>query len=147
MFAASSPLKAAPVEIRIAYGGIPGIISPLLFIKPEILKHYGKSYTVKSSFIRATSIALQGMASGDFDLCYMSFTALANVIINGGLDMKVISDITSWGSHGHQGLKCIVRANSGNQSDRRISKARCFPSPRREPDSIMRCWPTCERRD
>ena len=116
LFAASAPLKAAPVEIRMAYGGIPGIISPLLFMKPDILKHYGKSYTVKSSFIRATSIAMQGMASGDFDLSYISFTALANVIKNGGLDVKVISDITSWGSHGHQGPVAIVKADAGINS-------------------------------
>jgi ABC-type nitrate/sulfonate/bicarbonate transport system substrate-binding protein len=116
LFAASGPLKAAPVEIRMAYGGIPGVISPLLFQKPDILKHYGKSYTVKPSFIRATSIAMQGMASGDFDLSYISFTALANVIKNGGLDIKVVSDITSWGSHGHQGPVGIVKADSGLNS-------------------------------
>ena len=110
------PLKAEPVEIRMAYGGIPGVISPLLFMKPDILKHYGKTYTVKSSFIRATSIAMQGMASGDFDVSYISFTALANVIQNGGLDIKVISDITSWGSHGHQGPVGIVNADSGIKS-------------------------------
>jgi NitT/TauT family transport system substrate-binding protein len=113
---AAAPLKAAPVEIRMAYGGVPGVISPLLFLKPEILKHYGKSYTVKSTFIRATSIAMQGLASGDFDLSYMSFTSLASAIINGGLDIKVISDITKWGSHGHQSVEMIVKADSGINS-------------------------------
>lgn len=116
LLAAAGPLKAAPVEIRLAYGGIPGVISPLLFQKPEILKHYGKSYTLKPSFIRATSIAMQGMASGDFDLSYISFTALANVILNGGLDIKVVADITSWGSHGHQGPVGLVKADSGINS-------------------------------
>lgn len=116
LFTATAPLKAAPVEIRLAYGGIPGVISPLLFQKPEILKHYGKSYTVKSSFIRATSIAMQGLASGDFDLSYISFTALANAIKNGGLDIKVIADITKWGSHGHQGPVALVKKDSGINS-------------------------------
>jgi NitT/TauT family transport system substrate-binding protein len=110
---AATPLRAEPVEIRMAYGGVPGVISPLLFLKPEILRHYGKSYTVKSSFIRATSVALQGLASGDLDLSYMSFTALASAIMNGGIDMKVISDISSWGSHGHQGPVMLVRTDSG----------------------------------
>jgi ABC-type nitrate/sulfonate/bicarbonate transport system substrate-binding protein len=35
------------------------------------------------------------------------------VIKNGGLDVKVVSDITSWGSHGHQGPVGIVRTDSG----------------------------------
>ncbi len=116
LFAGPAPLKAEPVNIRMAYGGIPGVISPLLFQKPSILKHYGKSYTVTPTFIRATSIAMQGMASGDFDVSYLSFTALANAIVNGGLDIKVISDITSWGSHDHQGPVGLVTANSGINS-------------------------------
>ncbi len=116
LVALSAPLKAEPVKIRLAYGIIPGVISPLLFLKPEILKHYGKSYTVESTYIRATSIALQGMASGDVDLSYLSFTALASAIINGGLDMKVISDISSWGSHGHQGPEMVVKTDSGINS-------------------------------
>ncbi len=112
----STPLKAEPVNIRMAYGIIPGVISPLLFQKPSILKHYGKSYIVTPTYIRATSIALQGMASGDFDMSYLSFTALANAIINGGLDMKVISDIASWGSHGYQGPEMLVKTDSGINS-------------------------------
>lgn len=116
LVAVSVPLKAESVKIRLAYGIIPGVISPLLFQKPEILKHYGKSYTVESTYIRATSIALQGMASGDVDLSYLSFTALASAIINGGLDMKVISDISSWGSHGYQGPEMVVKTDSGINS-------------------------------
>ncbi|MBI4366938.1 MAG: ABC transporter substrate-binding protein [Deltaproteobacteria bacterium] len=116
LVAGLAPLKAEPVKIRLGYGIIPGVISPLLFQKPEILKHYGKSYTVESTYIRATSIALQGMASGDVDLSYLSFTALASAIINGGLDMKVIADISSWGSRGHQGPEMVVKTDAGINS-------------------------------
>ncbi len=116
LFAVAGPLKAEPVKIRMAYGIIPGVISPLLFQKPEVLKHYGKSYTVDPTYIPATSIALQGLASGDFDVSYLSFTALASAIINGGLDLKVIADISSWGSQGHQGPEMVVRSDSGINS-------------------------------
>ena len=115
-FTTPAPAKADPVEIRMAYGGVPGVISPLLFLKPEILKHYGKSYTVKSTYIRATSIALQGLASGDFDVSYMSFTALASAIMNGGIEMKVISDVGAWGSNGHQSVEMVVKTDSGINS-------------------------------
>ena len=116
LLTASSTLQAEPVKIRMAYGIIPGVISPLLFLKPEILKHYGKSYTVESTYINATSVALQGLASGDVDLSYMSFTSLASLIQNGGLDVKVISDISSWGSHGAQGPEMVVKTDSGINS-------------------------------
>src|SRR3954464_4215612 len=108
-----TPARAEPVKIRMAYGIIPGVISQLLFLKPDILKHYGKSYTVESTYIPATSTAMQGLASGDFDVSYMSFTALASAIINGGLDIKVISDISSWGSNGYQGPEMVVKTDSG----------------------------------
>jgi sulfonate transport system substrate-binding protein len=116
LVALAAPTKAEPVKIRLAYGIIQGVISPLLFLKPEILKHYGKSYTVSSTYIRATSIAMQGMASGDVDLSYLSFTALASAIANGGLDLKVISDISSWSSHGYQGPEMLVKTDSGINS-------------------------------
>lgn len=116
LIAMSSAPKAEPVKIRLAYGIIPGVISPLLFQKPEILKHYGKSYTVEPTYIRATSIALQGMASGDVDVSYLSFTALASAIMNGGIDLKVISDVSSWGSHGYQGPEMVVKSDSGINS-------------------------------
>jgi NitT/TauT family transport system substrate-binding protein len=116
LLAVETSLKADPVKIRLAYGIIPGVISPLLFQKPEILKHYGKTYTVEPTYIRATSIALQGMASGDVDVSYLSFTALASAIINGGLDLKVIGDISSWGSKGHQGPEMVVKTDSGINS-------------------------------
>jgi NitT/TauT family transport system substrate-binding protein len=116
LLAVTAPLRANPVEIRMAYGGVPGVISPLLFQKPEILKHYGKSYTVTSTYIAATSTAMQGLASGDFDLSYLSFTALASAISNGGLDLKVISDITGWGGHGYEGPQMLVKTDSGINS-------------------------------
>jgi len=42
LVALAAPSKAEPVEIRMAYGGVPGVISPLPFLKPEILGHDGK---------------------------------------------------------------------------------------------------------
>lgn len=112
LLAPSGKSWAEAVKIRLAYGILPAVISPLLFQRPDILKHYGKTYTVDAVYIRATSIALQAMAAGEIDVSYMSFTALANAIINGNLDMKVISDVAGWGSKGHQGPEMVVLADS-----------------------------------
>lgn len=108
-----SSARAEPVKIRLAYGIVPLTISPLLFKKKELLKHYGKSYVIEGTYIRATSIVLQAMAAGEIDVGYISFTALANAIINGGIDIKVIADVASWASQGHQGPELVVRADSG----------------------------------
>ena len=103
---------AQPVKIRLAYGALPSVISPLLFQKTDILKHYGKSYTVDSVYILATSVALQALAAKEIDVSYMSFSSLANAIIEGNIQMKVISDVSSWGSKGHQGPVYMVKADS-----------------------------------
>jgi NitT/TauT family transport system substrate-binding protein len=116
LMAGLGPSRAEPVKIRMAYGIVPAVISPLLFQKPEILKHYGKSYVVESTYINATSTALQGMASGDLDLSYLSFTALASAITNGGIDLKVVSDVSSWGGHGYEGPQMLVKSDSGINS-------------------------------
>src|SRR3954467_9276112 len=49
--AAALPLPAGaaaadPLTIRVGWSTMPGHLIPVLFTKPAILKHYGKSYTV-----------------------------------------------------------------------------------------------------
>lgn len=107
---------AEPVKIRIGYGVVPGVISPLLFQKKDILKHYGKSYTVEPIYFRATSVAMQAMAAGELDISYIAFASLGNVIASGGLDIKVISDVGAWSSKGHKGPEFVVLEDSGIKS-------------------------------
>jgi NitT/TauT family transport system substrate-binding protein len=109
---ALAPTKAEPVKIRLGYFVIPGIISPLLFKKTDIMKHYGKSYTVENVFIRGSSLALQALAAKEVDISFTSFSAFTNAIINGGLDIKIISDLAAWSSKGHQGPVYVVRGDS-----------------------------------
>ena len=104
--------QAQGVKIRVAYGALPSVITPFLFLKTDHLKHYGRSYTVDSVYILATSVALQALAAKEIDVSYMSFSSLANAIIDGNIPMKVISDVSSWGSRGHQGPVYMVKADS-----------------------------------
>ncbi len=99
---------AEPVKIRLSYFIIPGIITPLLFQKKDILKNYGKSYTVELVFIRGSSLALQALAAKEIDISFTSFSSFSNAIINGGLDIKIISGLAAWGSKGHQGPEYVV---------------------------------------
>ncbi len=112
LFAASIQTQAEPVKIRLGYGVLPGVISPLLFQKKDILKHYGKSYVVEPIYFRATSIALQAMAAGELDISYIAFSSLGIAILNGGIDIKVINELGRWGSEGHQGPVFMVLDDS-----------------------------------
>jgi len=103
---------ADPVKIRFGYGEVPGVISPLLFVKTDILKHYGKSYTVDPIYFQATSVALQTMAAGEVDISYIAFSSLGLAIQNGGIDLKVINDLGGWSSKGYQGPEYLVLDDS-----------------------------------
>ncbi len=107
-----SSARAEPVKIRLGYGEVPGVISPLLFVKKDILKHYGKSYVVDAMYFQATSVALQAMAAKELDISYIAFSSLGIAIQNGGLDIKVISDLGGWGSKGHRGPEYVVLSDS-----------------------------------
>jgi hypothetical protein len=41
-------LSAEPLKIRIGWANTPATISPLLFQKTDIMRHYGKTYTVEA---------------------------------------------------------------------------------------------------
>ncbi len=105
--------RAEPVKIRMSYFSVPGIISPLLFQKKDILKHYGKSYTVELVYVRGSSLALQALAAKQVDISFTSFSAFTNAIINGGLDIKIVSGLARWSSKGHQGPEFVVLQKSG----------------------------------
>ena len=104
--------QAAPVKIRLSYFIIPGIIYPLFFQHKSILKNYGKSYTIELIFIRGSSLALQALAAKEVDISFTSFSSFSNAIINGGLDIKIISGLAQWSSKGHQGPEYVVLADS-----------------------------------
>lgn len=91
--------SAAPVTIRYATGGGigPNEMETLIYLdymKKNVLKHYGKSYTVEMTFTRGTPEAATLLASGQADLGTLAFssfaTAIAKNAVPGGL--TIISD-------------------------------------------------------
>jgi len=103
----SSIAAAAPVKIRYATGGGigPNEMETIIFLdylKQNVLKNYGKAYTVDMTFTRGTPEAATLLASGQADLATLSFSAFATTIaknaVPGGL--TIISDNYQ---DGHQG--------------------------------------------
>ncbi len=56
---------AEPVKIRIGWSTMPGHLIPVLYSKPDILRHYGKSYTVEPIRFRGSSPQITAMAAGE----------------------------------------------------------------------------------
>ena len=91
--------SAAPVPIRYATGGGigPNEMETLIYLdylKENVLKNYGKSYTLEMTFTRGTPEAATLLASGQADLGTLAFstfaTAIAKNAVAGGL--SIISD-------------------------------------------------------
>lgn len=105
--------SADPVNIRIGWSTMPGHLIPVLYSKPDILKHYGKSYTVEPIRFRGSSPQITAMAANEIDMAAFGPLVLALAVNNARLDVKVVADIIQDGVDGYHSETFLVRADSG----------------------------------
>lgn len=108
--------NAEPLKIRIGWSTMPGHLIPVLYSKPEILKHYGRSYTVDPVNFRGSSPQITAMAAGEIDMGAFAALPLYLAINNARLDLKVVADIIQDGIDGWNSEAYMVRADSGINS-------------------------------
>lgn len=84
---------AEPLNVRIGWANMPSHLVPVLFSKPEILKHYGESYTVEAIKFGGSSAQIAALAADQIDVSTMSPGALALSAINAGLDLTMFADV------------------------------------------------------
>ncbi|HEY9211826.1 MAG TPA: ABC transporter substrate-binding protein [Ancylobacter sp.] len=111
--ATPQPASADPVKIRIGWSTMPGHLIPVLYSKPDILKHYGKSYTVEPIRFRGSSPQITAMAAGEVDMGAFGPLVLALAVNNAHLDVKVVADIIQDGVDGYHSETFLVRSDSG----------------------------------
>ncbi len=85
--------SAEPLNIRVGWSTMPGHMIPVLFSKPEILKHYGSELRREPIAFRGSSPQITAMAAREVDLVAYSPATLALTVVNAHLDTKVIADI------------------------------------------------------
>src|SRR5262249_17528870 len=68
-----SAAQAEPLKIRHGWVVMGATVSPLIFEKPEVLTHYGKSYTVESIHFAGTSPQLVALATGEVDIIGLAY--------------------------------------------------------------------------
>ncbi len=85
--------SADPLKIRAGWGNTPTAMAPIIFAKPELLKHYGKSYTLEPMHFAGSAPEITALASGDIDIATMAPSSMALAIENAHLrDLRVIGD-------------------------------------------------------
>ena len=113
------PVRAAPVNIRYATGGGigPNEMETLIwldYLKSNVLKNYGKAYTLDMTFTRGSPEAAQLLAAGQVDLAALSSPAFASAIakdaVPGGI--SIISDIYQDGHPGFASNTFFVMKDS-----------------------------------
>jgi NitT/TauT family transport system substrate-binding protein len=95
--------RAELVTIHAGWLVVPNMIFPLMPMKPEVLRHYGKSYVLDLIHFTGTPPQITALASNQIDLSPLSFSAFALAVTNAHLDdLRIIADGLQDGAPGWQ---------------------------------------------
>jgi NitT/TauT family transport system substrate-binding protein len=104
---------AEPLNLRIGWAVVPGQLTAVLFAKKDILKHYGKSYTVQTLHFRGSTPQITGLGTGDLDIASLAFSSFGLAIQNAHMqDIRVVADLYQDGAKGHYSSEYMVRSDS-----------------------------------
>lgn len=93
LFGKSPGHAADPVKIRVAWTVPVANWPSILFAKPELARHLGKSYSFEAVHFNGTPLMITAMANGEVDIGNLAYSSLALAIENAGMDdLRVIAD-------------------------------------------------------
>lgn len=90
-----SPIAAAgdPLKLRVAWTETPTHLVPVAFSRPEILRHYGETYTVEAIRFRGSAPEIEALASGELDIATLGYSSFGLAILNARMeDLRAIAD-------------------------------------------------------
>src|SRR6201996_251396 len=118
-FVSRTGLAASVPNIRYATGGGIGpnemeTIIFLVYVKQNVLKNYGKAYTLDMPFTRGTPEAAVLLAAGQADIATLSGPAFANIIVKDAVPsgLTIISDNYQDGHPGNATNSFVVLKDS-----------------------------------
>lgn len=84
---------AQPVKIRVAYVVPVANWPSIIFEKPGLAKHQGKSYTFEAVHFQGTPQMITAIANNELEIADFAFASLAIAVQNAGMDdLRVIAD-------------------------------------------------------
>jgi sulfonate transport system substrate-binding protein len=106
--------RAEPVKIRAGWVVAPASLIPLLFAKPGLAKHQGKSYVFDPVYIPASPIQITALAANELDIAALGFSSFPVAVQNAGLsDLRIIAaEIQDGGGDGFT-TQFMVRKDAG----------------------------------
>ncbi len=105
--------RAEPLKIRLSYIVPVSNWATILFQKPELAKHLGKSYTFEAIHFQSTPTLIQALASDQLEIANFGFTTFPLAVTNAGMkDLRIISDELQDGVPGYYSDEFMVRKDS-----------------------------------
>lgn len=102
-----------PLKIRIAWTTVPGQMTPILFERKELLKHYGTSYVVEHLHFAGSGPMVTALATGEVDIAPLAPSSFGVAIENARMDdIRVISDVYQDGVGDHYSNEFLVLKDS-----------------------------------
>src|SRR5215472_7917460 len=70
----------APLTVRAGWANTPSTMTPLLFLKKDILRHYGQSYVVEPVRFGGTSPEITALSAGELDVATLAFSSFGAAV-------------------------------------------------------------------
>src|SRR5829696_9535043 len=109
----TNPALAEPYKLRIGWVVAGADLATMMFAKPGLAVHAGKSYTPELIHFEGTSTAMQALATGELDTAALAYSTVGLGVVNAGMqDLRVIADGFQDGVPGHHTNTYVVRGDS-----------------------------------
>jgi sulfonate transport system substrate-binding protein len=110
----SGAARAEPVKIRIGWLLVPAEITPILFPKPEIAQHLGKSYVIETTRFQGSPLLINALAAGEIDVAPFGYSSFAVAIENAAMtNLRIFADEDRDGEGAHFTTQYLVRKDGG----------------------------------
>jgi ABC-type nitrate/sulfonate/bicarbonate transport system substrate-binding protein len=111
---APRPARAeGPVKIRVAWVAIVSNLPSILFIKPGIARHEGKSYAFEPLHFGSTPLMIPALATNEIEVATLAYSSLGSTIEKKAVsDIRVIADEFQDGAPGYYSDEFMVRKDS-----------------------------------
>src|SRR4029078_1814485 len=87
---------------------------PLMYLKPGIAKHHGKSYEFVPIHFSSSTLQITAISQGAIAIAGFGYTSSPLAIHNGALaDLRIIADEIRDGAPGYYSTPYFVRKDSG----------------------------------
>jgi sulfonate transport system substrate-binding protein len=100
--AIATAAQAEPLKIKIGWITVPTSLAPILFAKPELAVHHGKSYEIEPVHFAGTAPMITALGSGELDIAELAFASFGLAIQNGHMtDIRVVASSLQDGYPGY----------------------------------------------